>query len=151
MSHNVGAVKHDTHSDTNVEFDELPDACPICHAFIQPIRMSSAVYIDRSTHSALDITYRCSRQQCGRMFVGRYLKPHNSNVMEFRDARYIARIPENLQSGPGGGRERPRRNRGDRFSEIAGISYQRFLRVASCGQSGRDKKLTAWNCHQNLR
>lgn len=86
---NIGAITHDQHTDKNVEFDKEPDACPICHAFIRPIRMTSAVYIDRTGNQRLDVAYRCSREQCGAMFVARYREPNGTG----EPMRYTASVP----------------------------------------------------------
>lgn len=58
-----------------VEIDRDPDACPICHHGIQPIKTQSAFLVNSSLHDLeIEVVLRCPRHQCGRFFIARYSK-----------------------------------------------------------------------------
>lgn len=53
----------------NVSVNSIPDECPICHHNIEPRHL----FATETANGAFDFAFKCPRQQCYRVFIGRYL------------------------------------------------------------------------------
>jgi hypothetical protein len=59
---------------TPVELDRLPDHCPVCRKGIHPIDTNLRFLMEGLVESV----YRCPRQECEFLFIGRYRTWHGS-------------------------------------------------------------------------
>ena len=58
----------------NLDFDHKPDHCPICHRGIEPtVLCGSRTSSSRGDDPNLEIAWRCTWRDCGRVFVARYV------------------------------------------------------------------------------
>ena len=57
----------------NIEVEATPDVCPQCHHAVHPVAKNSTLTGPATDGSSvLEIAFQCARQQCARMFIGRY-------------------------------------------------------------------------------
>lgn len=62
-----------------VHFDKVPDHCPICHRGMEPVELcASKMAREPGVGGVLEVVYRCTWRDCGRVFIARYL--HRANL-----------------------------------------------------------------------
>jgi hypothetical protein len=79
---NTGAL-----ADTRVEINKEPDSCPICQRGVKPIQHLALCdkrkgYSDENSLKALQIIYRCPKEDCSNLFIA-YYSPTSSIYDEF--------------------------------------------------------------------
>ena len=68
---NISSINENNTSQT-VNFDKLPDECPICHRKITPTQHYAFVNTQAYDHRALQIIFRCPNENCRNAFIGFY-------------------------------------------------------------------------------
>lgn len=65
-----------TRNGIQVEYNLLPDECPICHYSIQPEHIGASISGSDEIRSNrnLEIILHCTRHECGRIFIGIYYR-----------------------------------------------------------------------------
>lgn len=97
MTYEIRALNfHDKTEDVTI--DRFPDYCPYCHRFLKPILLGSYLNSDDSYIRFLQLTFRCTNNDCRRVFIANYTyhsyyDKHNVNTLR-EILPYIPNEPE---------------------------------------------------------
>jgi hypothetical protein len=112
--------------------DRFPDTCPNCHAAIEPIQLTASASFTNEAWG--EMTFRCPRRTCQRIFIARYRKNRQSGWLFFEEAvpsTHIGTAQSSIINGLSSafvriyGQAEIAENTG--LDEIAGVGYRRSL------------------------
>lgn len=72
MALRVSRTRADGGSEGDVEYDTNPDKCPRCNHNVTPAALSNARHC--SDTDRFEIPFHCPNQECGRVFIGTYVR-----------------------------------------------------------------------------
>lgn len=78
----------------NADLDRLPDHCPICLQGVHPIDTNTRF----STEGLVENVFRCPRQECESMFIGRY-RTYQRSIGQVK-ARLLECVPVKIRTLP---------------------------------------------------
>lgn len=69
--HGINVVPLGSAGQINVRYHPLPDECPVCHAHGEP-KVLAPAFFGPYPGGRFELAFQCTRQACGRVFVGTY-------------------------------------------------------------------------------
>ena len=122
-----------------IYLDQVPGECPLCHRVIEPKGVhASFAAIAPGADSVVEVVYRCTGRQCGRLFIARHVftSTYRNNEPDYRFFEVVPRsplapsLPEEVGNvSPRFARIRAQACAAEAYdlSDIAGVGYRKAL------------------------
>lgn len=115
-------------------YDHYPDVCPICHHAIAPEFLLGTLSRNQDEPNIqLDMAFKCTKIDCGRMFIGSYYRVSNNNFYFYRAEplehkaptlpHEVAKLSPSFKSI----NEQSHAAEDYKLTEIAGVGYRKAL------------------------